>query len=84
MNIVVKAKTDPLSYGTMLYTEVTLAKQCGMSLGEYKKLPRTERRILYFHYILEGKKEEHAYAKSREESERKAAMNNPSSKSSFR
>lgn len=80
----VKAKVDPLMFNTALFTEVTLAKQCGLSPSAYRKLPRKERRLLYFHHILEGKKEERAFEKSREESERKTKMSNPSATPNFR
>lgn len=80
----VRAKADSLSFATPIFTEITLAKECGMSLSAYRTLPHKERRLLFFHHILIGKKEEHAYEKSREESERKARMNNPSLKPSFR
>lgn len=83
-DIHVKAKADPLSVNTMLCIEVTLAQKCGLTLTAYKKLPRKERRIFYFHYLLEGKKEEHTFVTAQEESQRKAKMNTPSSKSSFR
>lgn len=84
MDTAIRAKADPLLFNTPLFTEVTLAKQCGLSLSEYRKLPRIERRILYFHHILTGKKEERSYEKSQEDAQRKAAMNNPVPKSSFR
>ena len=80
----IKAKADPLLFDTALFTEVTLAKQCGLSLSAYRKLPRTERRILFFHHLLAGKKEERSFQKSQEDAQRKAATNTPSPKSLFR
>lgn len=78
-DVQIRAKVDPLLFSTALAMECTLAQKCGMSLSAYHKLPRKERRTWFFFHILEGKKEERAYEKSREESEKNARMNNPAS-----
>ena len=71
----VKATTDPLSVSTSMYIEVDIARELGMTLEEYQKLSRRERKIQMFFRVLSSEKERHAYEESRAKAEREAQLN---------
>ena len=69
-----KAQTNPLSVSTKLYTDWELAADLHMTVEQFHKLPRRERRLQLFCKILSNKKEEHAYKEAKEKSERESRM----------
>jgi hypothetical protein len=52
-----------------------IAKEHGLTLGQYKLLPRKERYTLYLLKILASAKEKFAYDEAKEKSEREAEQN---------
>ena len=69
-----KAQTEPLTVSTKLYTDWELATSLHMTVEQFMKLPRRERRLQLFCKILSNKKEEHAYKEAKEKSERESRM----------
>ena len=72
-----KLKIQPLESATQLYVTCQICQEMGLTLEEYRKMPRRDRLTLYYYMVLKGKKEDHAY----EESKRKAEMERPPSHS---
>ncbi len=68
-----KLKIQPLEAATQLYVTCQIVQEMGISLEEYRKMPRRDRLTLYYYMVLKGKKEDHSY----EESRRKAEMERP-------
>ena len=71
----IKAQIDPLSISTGLYIELELAKEHGLTLREYRKLPRYERKLWLMFRVLSSEKEKHAYEELRAKAEREAQFN---------
>lgn len=70
-----KLKTQPLEAATQLYVTCQICQEMGITLEEYRQMPRRDRLTLYYYMVLKGKKEDHAY----EENKRKAEMERPPS-----
>ena len=68
-----KASIEPLAYSTHLYTECDIAKDLGLTLGQYQALPRKERKTWIFHRVLAVEKEKHQIEVSKAKAQRDAA-----------
>ena len=77
---VFEQKTKPLKFSTRFYIEVDTAKELGMSIAEYQKLSRWERKVWFYFRYLSGKKDE--FAREDAEEERKNNQNRETSVSS--
>ena len=61
-----RAQQEPLHYSTLHYVECKIARTLGMTVADYRKLPRRERRTQYFFEILANEKETYAYDQAKE------------------
>ena len=71
----IKAQIDPLSISTGLYIELELAKEHGLTLGEYRKLPRYERKLWLMFRVLSNAKDQHSLDEIKAKAEREAQFN---------
>ena len=66
-----KALNHPLGFSTPLYRECEIAQKLQLTLENYRKLSRKERKIWYYHTILANEKERHQYEKVKQEQDMK-------------
>ena len=67
---VVEQRIKPLKFSSRFYIEVETAKELGLTVEQFEKLSRRERKIHFYFRYLSGKKEKFAMDDAEEERKR--------------